>query len=71
MPKDIQIGFQIADKNANKQIDKHTNKHFLIYISREPQTNYQNKRKYDTHITYTYVLNVYRDLQTRHGSNEF
>ena len=34
MPKGIQIGFQIAEKNANTQTHTHINKHFRIYISR-------------------------------------
>ena len=35
MPKGIPIGFEMAEKNANKQTDKQTNRHFRIYISRD------------------------------------
>ena len=35
MPKGIPIGFEMAEKNANKQTNTQTDKHFRIYISRD------------------------------------
>ena len=35
VPKGFPIGFQMAEKNANKQTDTHTHIHFRIYISRD------------------------------------
>ena len=35
MPKGIPIGFQMAEKNDNKQTNRQTDRHFRIYISRD------------------------------------
>ena len=32
VPMGVQNGFEIAEKNANKQTDRETDKHFRIYI---------------------------------------
>ena len=35
MPKGFLMGFEIGEKNVNRQTDKQTHRHFRIYISRD------------------------------------
>ena len=47
MPKGIPIGFQIAEKNANRQTDTHTqtHKHFRIYTIKLRRDVYERAGK--------------------------
>ena len=42
MPKGFPIGFEMAEKNVNKQTIKQTDRHFRIYISRDRDIQIMN-----------------------------